>query len=69
MTQRTLTPEQKLANLRRELAAVEDSLASPVLEGRAWDRRRAELLRQADVLQGHIRYFAFCVRLKKHAGK
>jgi phage shock protein A len=47
--------EQYLANLRRELAQVEDSLARPVEEGREWDRRRAELTRQEALLRARIR--------------
>jgi hypothetical protein len=63
---RKITPEQYLANLKRERAAVEDSLARPVAEGAEWDRQRAALTRREAELTGQIAYAAFVVRLKRH---
>jgi len=63
---RKQSPEQYLANLRRELSTVEDSLARPVAEGAEWDALRPRLECAADALRRQISYAAFVVRLKGH---
>jgi hypothetical protein len=37
--------------IRRRISEIEESLARPAEEGRAWDRRRAQLERELDALR------------------